>query len=213
MKRFLTGAALALAAGLCLGAPARATVVTFGTHGFSCGVGAPVSHQGLSFDMSWYRCYYSPTEPADFPTTLTSSVLATGFVDTLITTGAGVAFDLNAVDLALGPIGDGGNPRPDDATDITTLTANFQDGSSQDIDLTVAYGFRTYQLGLKDLTSVNFSSLHTYSDYLAFDNIDYTALGANPVPEPAVWLTVLLGFSACGFMLRRARELALAPID
>src|SRR4051812_2484547 len=98
LKRILTGAAMALATGLCLAAPAQAKVTNFSdVSGFSCDVGPPVTHQGLAFDMSWYRCYYGPSAPADFPTPLTSEVMAVGYVDTFFSAADGGVFDLHSM--------------------------------------------------------------------------------------------------------------------
>jgi hypothetical protein len=33
-----------------------------------------------------------------------------------------------------------------------------------------------------------------------------------PVPEPSTWLLMIVGFGACGAMLRRSRQLTLAPV-
>lgn len=58
--------------------------------------------------------------------------------------------------------------------------------------------------------------LATPDAYVGFDNIRFNGTGFDTnggVPEPAVWTMLLLGFATAGLMLRRARQLALAPID
>lgn len=213
-KRFLTGAALALAAGLGMAAPASAGVVTFGDeHSFSCDAGAPVDHQGLTFAMTWYRCYYTPADSADFPTPLTSAVMGVGYVDTFFSATDGGVFDLNRLSLAFGPVDD-----PDLLSDTTTITGYLDGGGTVSADLTVGYGFQSYHLNWHGLTGVNVSHLSQTGpdadmrEYLAFDNIHFAEPG-NPdtgVPEPAVWTMLLLGFATSGLMLRRARQLALS---
>lgn len=217
-KRFLTGAALALAAGLGMAAPASASMVTFNdVSSFSCDVGAPVTHQGMTFDMSWYRCYYSPADSADFPTPLTSTTMATGYVDTFFSTEDGGDFDLLSMQLAFGPFDHEGL-----TSDTTILTGYLSGGGTVTTTLTVGYGFQTYNLGWHGLTGVNVSPLQANGDdaqYLAFDNIHYfepsnpNAGGGDGVPEPAVWAMLLLGFATSGLMLRRAQKLAHATIS
>lgn len=211
LKRILTGAALALATGLCLGAPAQAKVVSFSdVSGFSCDVGAAVNHGGMTFAMDWYRCYYGPADSADFPTPLTSEVMAVGYVDTFFSAQDGGVFDLHSLDLAFGPFDHDGL-----LSDTTTITGYLDGGGTVSTTLTVGYGFERYHLNWQGLTGVNVSGLSQRVEYLAFDNILYAEPTGSKggIPEPAVWLTLLLGFGACGVMLRRARQLATAPID
>jgi len=206
LKRILTGAAMALATGLCLAAPAQARVVNFSdVSGFTCDVGPPVTHQGLSFDMSWYRCYYGPGDAADFPTPLTSEVMAVGYVDTSFSAADGGVFDLHSMDLAFGPFDHEGL-----LSDTTTITGYLDGGGTVSTTLTVGYGFERYHLDWQGLTSVNVSGLSQGVEYLAFDNIVYGEPTGSAVPDAATWLTMLLGFGVSGVMLRRARQLARA---
>ena len=46
--------------------------------------------------------------------------------------------------------------RSDGAFDITTVTANFLDGSTSSQDLTIGYGFQHFDLNLLNVTSVTF---------------------------------------------------------
>ncbi len=204
LKRFLTGAAVALAAGLCVAGTANAGVVTFEDgKAFSCTSGAQ-SSGGMSFAQDGYACFYSPGAPADFPTKLTSEVMAVGFSDTLMNRDDASVFDLSTVDLAFGPFHHDGL-----TSDITTLTGNFHDGSTATIDLNIGFVFQRYTIDWTGLDSVNFSSLHASGQYLAFDNIAYDGATAPPmggIPEPTIWATLLTGFFGMGAMLRRNRR-------
>src|SRR5689334_7706145 len=103
-KRFLTGAALALAAGLATSAaaetPGGVHTITFNdkTH-FGCAPGV-IAADGLTFTGGWMGCFYSPSDPADFPIPITSSVMAIGFAPVTMTLTSGSVFDLLSLDLA-----------------------------------------------------------------------------------------------------------------
>jgi len=204
LKRILTGAALALAASLCVAGVANAGVVTFEDgKAFNCISGTQYSG-GMSFAQNFYACYYSNTSPEDFPTTLTSGVMAVGYADTLMTRDDASVFDLSTVDLAFGPFDHAGL-----TSDITTVTGNFHDGSTASIDLSVGFGFQRYNIDWTNLDSVNFSTLHASEEYLAFDNIAYDGSTAPPmgaIPEPTIWATLLTGFFGMGAMIRRNRR-------
>jgi hypothetical protein len=204
LKRILTGAALTLAASLCFAQAANAGVVTFEDgKAFSCASGAQ-SSGGMTFAQDGYACFYSKAAPADFPTNLTSEVMAVGFSDALMTRDDHSVFDLSTLDLAFGPFGHEGLKG-----DITTLTANFHDGSTATLDLNVRFGFQRYNVDWTNLDSVNFSGLQTSGQYLAFDNIAYDGAAAPPmggIPEPTIWATLLTGFFGMGAMIRRNRR-------
>ena len=169
----------------------------------------------MDFAQSYYACYYSKTNSGDFPTPLTSGVMAVGFVDTLMSRDDGSAFDLGTVDLAFGPFKTGPYARGVN-NDFTTVTGNFMDGSSASIDLGVRYGFQRFTFNWTDLVSVNFGATK-HSGYLAFDNIAYDGDPAPPlntaIPEPATWAMLLTGFFGMGAMMRRNRRaLAFAAV-
>ena len=46
----------------------------------------------MTFAMNWYRCYYTAADSADFPTPLTSAVMAVGYLDTFMTAEDGGVF-------------------------------------------------------------------------------------------------------------------------
>jgi hypothetical protein len=204
LTRILTGAALALAASLCVAGAANAGVVTFEDgKAFSCSSGTQ-SSGGMSFAQDFYACFYSKTVPEDFPTGLSSEVMAVGYVDTLMSRDDASVFNLSTVDLAFGPFDHAGL-----TSDITTLTANFHDGSTASMDLSVGFGFQRYNIDWTNLDSVNFSQLHASGEYLAFDNIAYDGATAPPmggIPEPTIWATLLTGFFGMGAMIRRNRR-------
>jgi hypothetical protein len=203
-KRFLTGAVLALAAGLATSAAAEVGLhtVTFNKHtSFTCAPGT-TSDSGLDFTGGWMSCFYTPGDPADFPFTLTSPVLGVGYADFTMSLTAGSVFDLLGLDLAAGRY-----TAPDDTT---VVTGHFHDGTDITQTLTLTQPFTTYNLDWKDLDSVHFTQPQgPDSGYVTFDNIrvfgDLPNVG---VPEPGEWVLLVGGLMACGYMLRRARQLA-----
>jgi len=205
LTRILTGASLALAASLCGAGVANAGVVTFEDgKAFSCVSGAQ-SSGGMTFAQDGYACFYAKTAPGDFPTDLTSEVMAVGWVDTLMARDDASVFDLSTVDLAFGPFDHAGL-----SSDITTLTAHFHDGGAATLDLSVRFGFQRYNIGWTGLDSVSFSGLKTSGEYLAFDNIAYDDSAAPPmggIPEPTIWASLLTGFFGMGAMMRRNRRI------
>ena len=174
----------------------NAAVVDFeDKQAFFCGLGGGNSSGGLNYTAAFADCYYSVAHPADFPTPLTSTVMATGFEPTLFTRPGGAVFNLSSVDLAFGPFDHGGLQ-----SDTTTVTGTLLGGGKISSILNVGFGFQTFQLGWNNLVSVDFSVLAQTGEYLAFDNIVY-----NAVPEPASWMMLLFGFGFAGAVLRRRR--------
>lgn len=174
--------ALAVAGAALSSTAAQATVANFETQpAFRCDVGTTNTDNGLTFTYAFAMCFYSPSSPADFPTPLASTVMASGYGPTTITKTSGDPFDLSSVDLAFGPFGHGWLP-----SDITTVTGFIHGGGTVTADLTVDYSFDTYTLNWSNLDSVVFGQLHGASEYLAFDNVVYDGDSAPPaVPEPA----------------------------
>jgi len=209
-RHWVAGMVLALAASVAGGGQANAAVVTFNeVHAFECSFNTSMNHGGMTFSSTWSTCYYAPEDPADFPTPITSSVMAVGYGDLLMTRDDSSAFTLNSVDLAFGPFEHGGL-----LTDTTTVTGFFAGGGSISSQFTVGYGFQTFNFGpaWTNLASVTFGALETNrtldiftdnSQYLGLDNITYDGAA---VPEPGVWAMMLLGFGGMGALLRRSRR-------
>jgi hypothetical protein len=177
-------------------ASAMAGVVTFEDKSTPACEFTPQSDGGLDFSHTYAACFYSPAYPSDFPSTLSSTVMAIGFSDMTITRTGGGAFNLSSVDLAFGPFTHNGA-----ITDATIVTGYLKNGDTVSIVLTVDYWFDTYELNWSNLNSVVFSTLINNGEYLAFDNIVYEN---NDVPEPAT--VSLLG--TAGLSLARRRRQA-----
>ena len=198
-KRFVTGVLLVLAtAGL--GVPAFAgSGVDFGFEGqtaFTCNLGT--QHDGrLDFAQDFYACFYSPANPGDFPITPPSTVMAVGYSDTTVTRDDGSVFDLLGLDLAAGPYTTVG--------DTTLVTGLLHGGGTVTQTITLGTLFTRYNLGWTGLDSVVFSAPQTNNGYVAFDNFTVDGVG---VPEPAAWALMIVGLMGCGYMLRRAHQLA-----
>ncbi len=201
MRKRVVATTAALAAFTAFASPALAATVDFEDQAaFRCDFSGS-SSGGLSYSNSFAFCYYSPSNPADFPTPITSTVMASGYSDTTFNTTSGGAFNLGSVDLAFGPFNHGGL-----TSDTTFVTGNLVGGGTLTTTLTVGYGFQTYNLNWSNLSSVTFSALQGGSEYLAFDNLTYSAAGA--VPEPATWALMILGFGAVGGAMRRRQSVA-----
>jgi hypothetical protein len=103
---------------------------------------------------------------------LTSNVFGAS-VDPIVFS-AGVPFDLQSVDLALGPHNPPGGPQ------TITVLATFADSTTQNFNLSVGYGFHAFGFGLANLDSVAFTAPQ-YSDIdfgiLAFDNLQFSTSG------------------------------------
>lgn len=150
---------------------------------------------GLNFAYGFAACFYGPTNPADFPTPLSSNVMAIGYSNITVTTVSGSPFNLGSVDLAFGPFSHAGL-----VNDVTRVTGTQVGGGSMFVDLVVGRGFQTYNLNWNDLSSVTFSQLQTSGEYLAFDNVVYSA---TVTPEPATVLLLGTGLLGVGAVVRR----------
>lgn len=183
---------------------ASAATVTFEDQAaFRCDSAGTGSSGGMSYSYGFAACYYSPTNPADFPSSLTSTVMASGYSDTNFALTGGGVFSLSTLDLAFGPFNHGGS-----RSDTTLVTGTLAGGGALTTTLTVGPQFQTYTLNWANLTSINFGELQNNSEYLAFDNINYSTAAA--VPEPGTWALMILGFGAIGGAARRRRAKNLA---
>jgi len=119
---------------------------------------------------------------------LTSNVMGASGADVpglynpiVMTSLSGQAFDLQSLDLALGPL----NPP---GTDTVHVTGDFGGGVFQNVDIAVGYPFVTHTLNWVGLQSLTFSPLtpqinglgEQFWGYLAFDNIKYATAGGGP---------------------------------
>ncbi len=88
------------AAGVALATvPAQAAVVDFEDEtAFRCDFSANGSSGGMKYSYDVVACYYSPTNPADFPTRLGSTVMASGFGSAYFKQSSGDAFSLDTID-------------------------------------------------------------------------------------------------------------------
>jgi len=65
----------------------------------------------------------------------------------------------------------------------------------------------TFLLDGTDVSNFNYLRLSSSQNAFEIDN-----LAINPVPEPATWALMLVGFAGIGMTLRRRRQTALAQI-
>ena len=107
-------------------------------------------------------------------------------------TGGTIEFTLGALDA-------GGNPETD---------AFF----SYLLDPNGANRFAFQALNGETITNLAYNIVGGTADGLRQVRIASTAAGVPPVPEPATWMMMLLGFGAAGFALRRRRRPALMQI-
>ncbi len=191
----LTALVLAVAAAF-IGGESNATagIITFEEKpAFSVDSSGLGQSGDLQYSFGFATVYYSPVSPADFPTPITSTVMANGYTDITFSKIGGGQFSVQTVDLAFGPFSHNGA-----SSDITMVTGNLVGGGALTTSLAVSYGFKTYSLNWSGLESITFSSLVNYSEYLAFDNI------AGAVPEPsAIVCFGLVGLS--GLLIRRRK--------
>ncbi len=155
------------------------------------------SSGGLNFAHSFAACFYGPADNADYPTPNTSVVMGIGFSDITVTAGAGAVFSLSQLDLSFGPFS-----HNDLNSDVTTVTGFLHGGGTITTDLTIGYGFTTYTLNWTGLDSVVFGQLQNSSEYIGFDNINYSVAA---VPEAATWAMLIAGFGLTGAAMRRRR--------
>jgi hypothetical protein len=195
-------ALLSLVGALAICSSSSAAVANFESQAaFRCDVGNPTEHDGgLTFSTTFAACFYSVANPADFPTTPTSTVMATGFGATTVTLTNGGTFSLQTVDLAFGPFNHNNLQ-----SDTTLVTGNQLGGGQVSALLNVDYSFDTYTLNWSNLTSVVFSELQAGSEYLAFDNVVYDSQNGN-VPEPESLALFSLALAGLGLTRRKVKQ-------
>lgn len=205
-KTLLAGMALSAVIGLGAADTAQASVVTFDSHSSIEMYPNAFDEGGLHFE-GYEAWFFGPGFEDGFPTALATPIMETWIEPLVITRAGGGVFDLQSLALALGQY----NPTTPGFHDTTTVVGQFASGGSITAQLSVGYGFQTYALsGFTGLSSVTFGTLSpqttvdgfVYSGFLAFDDITYA--GA-PVPEPAAWTMMILGFAGLGGLLRRRR--------
>jgi hypothetical protein len=218
-KRILIGAALALAAGLAVATSAVADVhvADFEDQVFDPAM-LPYTYntiannwneQGLHFEGGQF--YFVPAvNDLALPAVHNSTFLEGAIETAVISRAYGGLFDLLSLDLALGSWNLGSL----DTVVITgqgacaptcQATVQVDDRAFTHFDLTGFTGLTSFTVGMPQYRDGN-GDLQWDTGYLAFDNITFQTKGG--IPEPAEWLLLLGGLTACGVMLRRARQLA-----
>lgn len=176
-------------------APVTAQVANFESKpAFSCDNAPSQTDGGLTFSHNFFACFYSPTDPADWPFTPSSTVMGIGFSPITMTRADNSAFSFLSADLSAGVF----------STPGSILVTGFLNGGgtvTQNIDL--IYGFQTYNFNWSNLSSVEFSELPS-TGYIGFDNVAYGP--ANVVPEPATFALMVPGLLLTGLGARRFRR-------
>lgn len=113
----------------------------------------------------------------------------------------GATFDLQGMDLGLSFFAD-------TSPAGLQLSAQYPQGNSDHISLSLTNSFQNYALDLKGLQRLTLSSASAgIATYTALDNLQ-VALSA-PVPEPREYGMLLLGLGLIGVLTRRRRAIAL----
>ncbi|HEX3365116.1 PEPxxWA-CTERM sorting domain-containing protein [Phenylobacterium sp.] len=219
-KRALAVAAATMAIGLGASSAAGAAVINFNSHTTYTAAGTSFSEGGMNF---WgLELFFIPPDgmmpsPSTFDSTVTTPIMAASTEPVTMSLVSGAPFDLQSVDMGLGWY----NLPGGDTETITGTKANCTDDGSgnclvQDA-FHVGYGFTTYTLSadFTDLSSVSFGAMtpqdfggFTGSGWVGSDNITFSSPGevGEPVPEPASWGLMILGFGAIGGLLRGRRR-------
>ena len=219
-RRLLTNAAAALAIGLGVTTAADAAVINFNSD-TTYTAATWISEGGMTF--SGYELYLIPPDwalanPSTYNSPLTSPILATWLAPMTMSLTSGAAFDLQSIDMGLG----WWNLPGGDTETITGTRANCVDDGTGNCTVTqtfnVGYTFQTYALSadFTGLSSVTFGAMTTqvneygpYSGWIGYDNINFSSPGeiGEPIPEPAAWSLMILGFGALGGLLRGRRRM------
>ena len=227
LRRFVTQAAVALTASLCLAQAAHAATLTFDDIDLGS---TPYGHYVNNFANG--GLHFTDYEMNDVaaasaaPTTgnngqffaFGSGQYLEPLVITLDDGGLGGAFSLLSLRLALGDFNDALLGAFDRVT-ITGVKAddcviNCADPTPVTFD--VGYGFQLFRLsGFNDLRSVTIGQQmigapgqeQVEPGFLAMDDLRYVVGdGADAIPEPATWAMLLLGFGGVGLALRQRRS-------
>jgi hypothetical protein len=93
--------------------------------------------------------------------------------------------------------------------DISFVATTYRPGQPHDLgadlDLDAAYSYSTFQSGLNPMSSTISTNDFTGSAYTDIIKINATPALA-PIPEPATWGLLILGFGGVGAVLRRRRQ-------
>ena len=216
LKRFATGAAMALTASLCLAQGARAGVVDFNHHTIFDTAPDSFDEQGLHFDGFQMFFIQAGNKVVKQPLGFDSAFLEAAIEPVFISLTDGGAFDFESLKLGVGDFNHG-------TLDTVTLTGT-KAGCSMDCtistDLQVGTRFQSFTLdGFTGLSSLSIGPLMTLGagdlkvadrGFLAFDDLSVAAPGVGgPIPEPAAWMLMILGFGGVGAAARRRRGQAL----
>ena len=103
---------------------------------------------------------------------LTSNVVGFAVDPMVMSTISGDSFDLQSLDLALGPFNGPGKQSE-------TVIGTFADSHTESLTFNVGYGFHPFSIGWTGLSSVAFGQMPNDA-YLALDNISYSTLIGAP---------------------------------
>jgi hypothetical protein len=227
LKRFASGAAVALAASLGLSAAAHATTtVTFddrniATDSYQTEANS-FTEQGLTFGGQQFYLVAAQNQFVTFPTGYNSVFMETALEPVSISLAGGGAFDFLSLDLGLGDYNQG-------LTDTVAVIGTKADCVVTPSDdctvstvLTVGNTFATYNtltnpglLLFTHLSQIAFGTQQLIGQdfppaadggYLAFDNISVAAFvtdGGAAVPEPSAWAMMIVGCGGVGALMRR----------
>lgn len=218
LRRFLSGAAMVLAASLSLTAAARAALVDFSAHTIYDSTPNAFNEQGLHFDGG--QIYFIPPDDPDvvMPDGYTSAFIETYLLPEdsqllYLTLPDNGAFDLLSLDLGLGDYNSGTL----DSVAVTRTKANCSSDCTSTVTLDVGQAFTFFDLsrigGFSGLASVSFGPQRLGvsgtgdidGGYLAFDNVSYFVdpVIGGAAPEPSAWAMMIAGFGGIGALMRR----------
>jgi hypothetical protein len=219
LKRFASGAAVALAASLGLSAAAHASILVNFEDRHPAAYDAEAnsfSEQGITFGGNEFFIVAANNPDVSFPTGYASNFMETALEPVTMSLTGGGAFDFLSVDLGLGDFNDGLS----DTVQVIGTKANCTVVNPGDCTvsttLTVGTSFATYSLAqFTGLSLISFGAQQLISHafppqadggYLAFDNVSVAAVvtdGGAAVPEPSAWAMMIVGFGGVGALMRR----------